>query len=186
MSPRRSSRARSSQQPTAPSQANSSSSSTTTLKDSKNVRSGMNRSVSEGRVSTQRSESIEDADAMSRSEQSAPRRSRRGAEQEKEPLIKQSSIEDDDNEAIEDDVTRCICGHAEYPGPSQGIREQYGAAGMDRPQPSRHNTKSLTTGSSTHRRHGQLLRAVRQLPRLATWWLHGSSRRINHPRRVLL
>jgi len=73
---------------------------------------------------------------MSRSEQSAPRRSRRGAEHEKEPLVKQPSVEDDDNEAIEDDVTRCICGHADYPGPSQGIREQYGTAGTHNPHSS--------------------------------------------------
>jgi len=142
MSPRRSSRARSSQQPTAPSQANSSSSSTTTLKDSRNPRNDIPRSNSEGRGSIQRSESIDDADAMSRSEQSAPRRSRRGAEHEKEPLPKQQSVDDDDNEAIEDDVTRCICGHADYPGPSQGIREQYGAAGTYNP------TTCICSGSS--------------------------------------
>ncbi|KAK5944689.1 Histone deacetylase complex subunit [Knufia obscura] len=73
---------------------------------------------------------MDEADAMSRSEQSAPRRSRRGAEQEKEVSIKQPPVEDDDNEAIEDDVTRCICGHADYPGPSQGIRDQYGTAAL--------------------------------------------------------
>ena len=66
---------------------------------------------------------------MSRSEQSAPRRSRRGAEEEKKVPARQHTLELDDNEAIEDDVTRCICGHADYPGPSQGIREQYGTAG---------------------------------------------------------
>lgn len=66
---------------------------------------------------------------MSRSDQTAPRRSRRGAEAEKEALIKQQSVEHDEDEAIEDDVTRCICGQAEYPGPSASIREQYGNTG---------------------------------------------------------
>jgi len=66
---------------------------------------------------------------MSRTDQAAPRRSRRGAEAEKEALVKQQSVEEEDNEVIEDDVTRCICGQAEYPGPSASIREQYNNTG---------------------------------------------------------
>lgn len=129
MSPRRSSRARSLQQP-APSQANSSSSSTTTLKDTRISRTGAsNRSISPRTASVQRSESIDDADSMARSDQAAPRRSRRGADTEKDAHIKQPSVEEEENDAIEDDVTRCICGHAEYPGPSASIKEQYSNTG---------------------------------------------------------
>lgn len=128
MSPRRSSRARSSQQPPAPSQGNSSSSSsTTTLKESRNGRTSANnnRSVSPRTASVQRSESVDDADSMARSDQAAPRRSRRGADVERDSIVKQQSVEDEENDAIEDDITRCICGHAEYPGPSASIKEQY-------------------------------------------------------------
>jgi len=49
--------------------------------------------------------------------------------QKKEALVKQQSVEEEDNEVIEDDVTRCICGQAEYPGPSASIREQYNNTG---------------------------------------------------------
>lgn len=66
---------------------------------------------------------------MARSDQNAPRRSRRGAEVEKETAIETLQPEDDDMEVLEDDITRCICGHADYPGPSISIREQYGPAG---------------------------------------------------------
>lgn len=129
MSPRRSSRARSSQQPTAPSQANSSSSSTT-AKDSRTPRANLiSRSASEAGGSVKRSESVDDADSMARSDQNAPRRSRRGAEIERDAAIDTTPADDDDNEVLEDDVTRCICGHADYPGPSISIREQYGTAG---------------------------------------------------------
>lgn len=77
-----------------------------------------------------RSESTDDAESMARSDQNAPRRSRRGAEIERE-IVTDTKPEDDEdeNEVIEDDITRCICGHADYPGPSITIREQYGTAG---------------------------------------------------------
>lgn len=133
MSPRRSSRARSAQQLPAPSQADSSTSSTTTLRDTRHTRGPINvRSASPRRASVQTSESLDDVDSMSRTDPAAPRRSRRGAEAEKEAPIKQQSVEEEDNEAIEDDVTRCICGQAEYPGPSASIREQHSNTGKAR------------------------------------------------------
>lgn len=62
---------------------------------------------------------------MARNDQVAPRRSRRGAEQEKENLIKLQPEEEEDLDGVEEEVTRCICGHAEYPGPSTSVREQH-------------------------------------------------------------
>lgn len=70
---------------------------------------------------------------MARSDQIAPRRSRRGVEADKEAHVKQQSVDDEENDVIEDDVTRCICGQAEYPGPSASIQEQYGSAGTFSP-----------------------------------------------------
>ena len=88
--------------------------------------------MSEARLSVHRSESVDDADSMARSDQHAPRRSRRGVEAEKDIISKAMPLEDDDDEQVlEDDITRCICGHAEYPGPSVSIRERFGAAGKN-------------------------------------------------------
>jgi len=55
----------------------------------------------------------------------APRRSRRNGE-EKEPATNPQSEIYDDNEVdpAEEEVTRCICEQAEYPGPSATIRQQ--------------------------------------------------------------
>ena len=131
MSPRRSSRARSSQQPTAPSQANSSSSSTT-ARESRTPRPNLvDRFTSEDHASVQKSDSVDETDSMARSDQNAPRRSRRGAENERDLLPETSlAIDDDENDVLEDDITRCVCSHADYPGPSVSIREKFGAAGM--------------------------------------------------------
>lgn len=63
---------------------------------------------------------------MSRAEQLPPRRSRRNGE-DREPTVKQQiedGEEDVDPEAAEEEVTRCICGQAEYPGPSASLRQQ--------------------------------------------------------------
>ncbi|ETN40197.1 uncharacterized protein HMPREF1541_04473 [Cyphellophora europaea CBS 101466] len=114
MSPRRSSRARSSAIPQAPSQAGSSNSSTY----AKNTRTA------------QRSESIEDSatlDGDASTEPMAPRRSRRnGAEDSRDPsqIAKQEPGLESMQDPLEDDpeeVTRCICGSSEYPGPTPSV-----------------------------------------------------------------
>lgn len=113
MSPRRSSRARSSQQPPAPTHTNSNTSNTSRPDRVAN---------SPRRASVHRSDS--DGADSSRAEQVAPRRSRRNGE-EKEPAV--DTKEEDaeaDAEAVEEEVTRCICGQAEYPGPSPALRQQ--------------------------------------------------------------
>lgn len=123
MSPRRSSRARSSQQPpSGPNHSNSSSSN-----NGKADREGrsINAAHSPRRPSTQRSESLDTVDPGSRAEHLAPRRSRRNGE-EKEPATNPhvDTYEDNDIDPAEEEVTRCICEQAEYPGPSATIRQQ--------------------------------------------------------------
>ncbi|KAJ9611485.1 Histone deacetylase complex subunit [Cladophialophora chaetospira] len=122
MSPRRSSRARSSQlPPPGPNHANSTTS--TTSKPDRDNRTS-HRANSLRRSSSQPSESADGADSTSRAEQVAPRRSRRNGE-DKEPVTKQQvDEEENDVEAADEEVTRCICGHAEYPGPSLALRQQ--------------------------------------------------------------
>ncbi|KAK6368148.1 Histone deacetylase complex subunit [Exophiala oligosperma] len=127
MSPRRSSRARSSQLPSTASNNNNNNSSFTTSNNSKpdrDVRTN-NRTNSPRRPSINRSESG-DLGEMSRAEQLPPRRSRRNGE-DRDPTVKQQiedGEEDVDPEAAEEEVTRCICGQAEYPGPSASLRQQ--------------------------------------------------------------
>ncbi|OCT50421.1 hypothetical protein CLCR_07432 [Cladophialophora carrionii] len=115
MSPRRSSRARSSQQP--PPAPNHTNSNTSTISKLDRDTRTSHRPSQRRRSSTQPPESADGADSSSRAEQAAPRRSRRNGE-DKEPVIKQP-LEDEENdiEAADEEITRCICGQAEYPGP---------------------------------------------------------------------
>lgn len=121
MSPRRSSRARSSANPpAAPSQAASSTSSSTI----KNTRAA------------QRSESIDEPNAEDDASQSQaatsepimPRRSRRNGGEDTKPS-EESQIDDGPGDSAEqdpeqeDEVTRCICGNAEYLGPNPLARD---------------------------------------------------------------
>ena len=65
---------------------------------------------------------MDDADSNTRPESVAPRRSRRGNDTDKEAKSKQQE-EEADTGVLEEDVTRCICGQAEYPGPPASIRD---------------------------------------------------------------
>src|ERR1700712_4071429 len=122
MSPRRSSRARSSQLPP-PGPNHTSSTTSINSKPDRDAQTS-HRANSPRRSSTQPSESADGADSSSRIEQIGPRRSRRNGE-DKEPVIKQQADdEENDMEAGDEEVTRCICGQAEYPGPSLALRQQ--------------------------------------------------------------
>ena len=120
MSPRRSSRARTAQPPPGPpTHTNSSTSITSLTKLERSTRSN-NRPPSPKRSSTQRSESVDDNDAA-RPESQAPRRSRRGNDETNEVAKR---VDDEiDEEDLEEEITRCICGQAEYPGPPISIRD---------------------------------------------------------------
>jgi hypothetical protein len=65
---------------------------------------------------------MDDGDSNTRPESVAPRRSRRGNDNEKDEKIKRSE-EDEGGDGLEEDVTRCICGHADYPGPPASTRD---------------------------------------------------------------
>lgn len=121
MSPRRSSRARSSQQP--PSGPNhTSSTSSNSGKLDRDIRSH-NRTNSPRPPSTQRSESVDGVDSSSRSDQIAPRRSRRNGEDKEAVLGNPLGDDDIDIDPTEEEVTRCICEQSEYPGPSVANRQ---------------------------------------------------------------
>ncbi|MCJ1252137.1 hypothetical protein MMC30_009375 [Trapelia coarctata] len=112
MSPRRSSRARTTQPPaSAPVQTNSSTSSISSGRAERSTRS--HQKTSSPHISTlPRSVSLDEPD-----EQPKPslRRTRSGHEDVKD-TVPVNDPELDDEEAEEDDVTRCICGFADYQG----------------------------------------------------------------------
>ncbi|KIW76227.1 hypothetical protein Z517_10973 [Fonsecaea pedrosoi CBS 271.37] len=122
MSPRRSSRARSSQQPP-PGPNHTNSTTSINSKSDRDTRANI-RTTSPHRPSTQRSESADGADSSSRAEQLAPRRSRRNGDDKEQIVKQQNDDEENDAEPTDEEVTRCICGLVEYPGPSPTVRQQ--------------------------------------------------------------
>lgn len=111
MSPRRSSRARTTQPvPGAPPQTNSSTSSISSGRADRSVRSHHKRpSPPSPRLPNSRS-SLEVDDQV----KPQARRTRSSHEDTKEKI--EMTQEDDDDEEGEEEVTRCVCGHQDYPG----------------------------------------------------------------------
>lgn len=124
MAMRRSSRARSNQVPPPPPPAhtNSSTSLSSLARADRNTRSN-NKHASPQESITQRSESIEDGEAAGRGEAPSARRSKRSNTNDKEEIISRPQEPQEDEEAETEEVTRCICGFAEYPGPQPQIRD---------------------------------------------------------------
>ncbi|RMZ80540.1 hypothetical protein DV737_g2950, partial [Chaetothyriales sp. CBS 132003] len=112
MSPRRSSRARTSHANPRPSSQTASSTSSSTLKHVNN---------------NQRSESVEerleDSESQATEPIMPPRRSRRNGGDDSSKESSQRKEVDDDEDAVEEEVTRCICGQTDYPGPSDPLRQ---------------------------------------------------------------
>lgn len=109
MSPRRSSRART----TGPGpQHTNSSNSTSQNRTERSTRSHQKRETS----STQRSES-RDGSTNGQGDSLAARRSKRGVDMDNDETIERPVGDDEEDEAEAEEVTRCICGFSEYPGP---------------------------------------------------------------------
>ena len=110
MSPRRSSRARTTQTtPSIPQHTNSSTSSISSGRAERSTRS--HHKIPSPQTPAPRSQSLEDVDGPTKP---PPRKTRSGHEEAKENPNK--GIADDDDEESEEEVTRCICGNIEYPG----------------------------------------------------------------------
>lgn len=114
MSPRRSSRARTTQPPPAPPlHTHSSTSSSSSSRAERSTRSH-HKLQSPQRSAHHRSESIDEIQDGRRSDPPQTRQRKRGLDEEKvEPIRIHAEGEDDEGE---EEVTRCICGHQEYPG----------------------------------------------------------------------
>lgn len=130
MSPRRSSRARTTQPPPPPTHTNSSTSLVSLTRAERNTRAN-NKPPSPRDSVTQGSDSLEDAERLGRGDLPATRRSKRSNTNEKEETSKKPHQPNEDEEAELEEVTRCICGNAEYPGPPLSSQD------ADRP----HSTK---------------------------------------------
>src|SRR5579862_3028565 len=133
MSPRRSSRARTTQPSTsAPSQTLSSSSSTTSGRADRSTRSH-HKNQSPQKSTPPRSRSSEEEDETSRLANSEPlqtRRRKREREGDEDldrdvsrPRARDIQGEEDDEEE-EEEITRCVCGNQDYPGAPVPITEQ--------------------------------------------------------------
>ncbi|EAW12743.1 putative transcriptional regulator (Cti6) [Aspergillus clavatus NRRL 1] len=134
MTPRRSSRARTSQPSPAILQHTNSSSSSNSLTRERSTRSN-HKISSPQRSSTQRSQSIDDADSGTRSDypQTRQRQRARGEDENGQQLRLNGEEEDEDDEGEgdeEEEITRCLCGQQEYPGLPPSRREALGRNGL--------------------------------------------------------
>lgn len=131
MTPRRSSRARTTQpSPALLQHTNSSSSGNSLNRGERNTRSN-NKATSPQRSSTQRSQSLDDSDGKPDLPQTRQRH--RGRDDDNDELSQANEDEEgDDEENDEEEVTRCLCGQQEYPGLPPSRRS---ATGRQRSQP---------------------------------------------------
>lgn len=122
MTPRRSSRARTTQTPLPTAHTNSSTSLNSLTRAERNTRSN-NKPPSPQDSATQRSDSLEDSERPGRGDPPATRRSKRSNTNEKDETAKRPHQADVEEEVDPEEITRCICGNAEYPGPPPFSRE---------------------------------------------------------------
>ncbi|RLL94153.1 hypothetical protein CFD26_100855 [Aspergillus turcosus] len=131
MTPRRSSRARTSQPSPAILQHTNSSSSSNSLTRERSTRSN-HKISSPQRSLTQRSQSIDDADNATRNEYPQTRqRQRSRGDDDNLRLNGEEEDEDEDGEGDEEEeITRCLCGQQDYPGLPPSRREALGRNGL--------------------------------------------------------
>lgn len=132
MTPRRSSRARTTQpSPALLQHTNSSGSSTTSLTRERSTRSNHKNPSPHG-SSAHRSQSIDDGESGSRVDLPQTRQRQRARDDEEEPLREEDEDDLDDDE--EEEVTRCLCGQQDYPGLPPSRREALGRS-IVKPEP---------------------------------------------------
>jgi len=119
MSPRRSSRARTTQPPPGVTAAHSTTSSSTSSSRGERATRANHKQSSPQKSSTPHSLSSEELDEPPRGSQPEPPLTRRRTREQDIDGDEFTKIEDDldDEIAEEDEVTRCVCGQLEYPGP---------------------------------------------------------------------
>lgn len=119
MSPRRSSRARTTQPPGSVATAHSTSSSSTSSARGNRAGRSNDKQSSPQKSLTPHSLSSEEPEEPPRGSQIDPPLTRRRTREQDNDEDESTKLEDDldDEIAEEDEVTRCVCGYQEYPGP---------------------------------------------------------------------
>jgi hypothetical protein len=129
MSPRRSSRARTTlPSPVLPQHSNSNGSSPSVTRGERSTRSN-HKPTSPQRSSANRSQSLDDADASSKNDFPQTRQRQRVQGDDTDVLMPAASDVDDDDDRDEEEVTRCLCGQQDYPGLPPSRRELFGRPG---------------------------------------------------------
>ncbi|KAJ5100464.1 Zinc finger PHD-type [Penicillium angulare] len=131
MSPRRSSRARTTQPSPALLQHTNSSGSSVSLNRERSTRSNHKNPSPQG-SSTHRSQSIDDGENGSRTDLPQTRQRQRARDDDDEPPREEDEDDMDDDE--EEEVTRCLCGQQDYPGLPLSRREALGRS-IVKPEP---------------------------------------------------
>ncbi|KAK6832119.1 hypothetical protein RU639_002737 [Aspergillus parasiticus] len=128
MTPRRSSRARTSQPSPAILQHTNSSSSSASLTRERSTRSNAKNPSPQG-SSGHRSQSIDDADAAKLDFPQTRQRQRARGDEEIDKIAEVEEEEGEEDEE-EEEITRCLCGQQEYPGLPPSRRDLLGRNGM--------------------------------------------------------
>ncbi|PLB37937.1 putative transcriptional regulator (Cti6) [Aspergillus candidus] len=128
MTPRRSSRARTSQPSPAILPHTNSSSSSSSMTRERSTRSNHKIPSPHG-SSGHRSQSAEEVDAGSKMDYPQTRQRQR-ARGDDDPSLGEGEEEDGEEDEEEEEVTRCLCGQQEYPGLPPSRREALGRSGM--------------------------------------------------------
>jgi len=127
MSPRRSSRARTTQPSPALIQHSNSSNSSTSLTRERSTRSNLKNPSPQG-SSGHRSQSVDDAENGSKADLPHARTRQRARDDDDEPPREDDEEDPEDDE--EEEVTRCLCGQQEYPGLPLSRREALGSGAI--------------------------------------------------------
>lgn len=129
MTPRRSSRARTSQPSPAILQHTNSSSSSTSLTRERSTRSNAKNPSPQG-SSGHRSQSIDDADAAKLDFPQTRQRQRARGDEDIDKIAEVEEEEGEEDEEEEEEITRCLCGQQEYPGLPPSRRDLLGRNGL--------------------------------------------------------
>ena len=116
MTPRRSSRARTTQPPPTAMQHTNSSSSTGSLPRAERSTRSNNKNNSPQRSLTQRSQSLEDGDVAVKNDLPLTRQRQLSRNDDRNDELLQPTGDGDEDDGEEEEITRCICGQQDYPG----------------------------------------------------------------------
>lgn len=129
MTPRRSSRARTTQPSPALLQHSSSSSSGNSLTRGERATRSNNKIPSPQRSTTYRSQSLDEPDSKNDAPHTRQRQRARDEDNDDPHQTAEGEDEEEEEEAEEEEITRCLCGQQDYPGLPPSRRDALGRLG---------------------------------------------------------